>query len=97
MGVPHVDDLLQLGNRALVGREFGAAPLVQAKAWRGRAEHVREEQWWVLLAWREGSVEGTERNKVGRPCVPGQERGGSRKFCLFPCRHRELWKAFLLW
>ena len=63
----------------------------------GRAEHVHEEQWWVLLAWREGSVAGTERNKVGRPWVPGQERGGGRKFCVFPCRHRELWRAFLLW
>lgn len=37
MGVPRVDDLLQLGNWALVGREFQATPLVQPKAWRGES------------------------------------------------------------
>ena len=37
---------------------------------------MHEEQWWVLLAWREGSVAGTERNKVGRPWVePSHHRG----------------------
>lgn len=58
----------------------------------GKAEGVREEQPWVLLGWREGSMEGTERNKVGGPFVPGQEEGRGVRGVLFVCL-----ESFLLW